>query len=161
MAIGRNRQTYCVVSRDFTESKYHETSCSSGTHSHFSWSEINELWCDGLLAPDDKGKPGFVGGRLEDRPTGEEAPDYLFEWLIVGKVIRFKRNPAVRGLSSRYGEYLAWQSTAKAPWAQVLIANMRQPRIKKSKTKLRRGRCEKMNVLEPGYIRTGTVKVSG
>lgn len=72
------------------------------------------------------GKPGFIGGQLDRKRIGEGfEPDYLFEWLVPGKVIRYKRNPATRGLSAKYGHYLASKLNKGELWAQTMLANIR------------------------------------
>ncbi len=122
-------QRFCVVTRDVDEETYRKYPCSSGRHVHIGWAEINMMWDRNELEPVGQDRPGFDGGAIEKRRAGDgEEPDYLFEWLIVGKVIRFKRNPAVRGLSAKYGEYLARMLAKKEPWAQTLIGNMRGQR---------------------------------
>lgn len=119
------RQRFCVVTRDVDEAKYHTKPCSAGHHIHIGWGEVNDLWQEGSLEPVNN-RPGFAGGQIQRGRIGEGIePDYLFEWLIPGKVIRFKRNPATRGLSAKYGTYLASKLEKGALWAQTMIANIR------------------------------------
>lgn len=118
-------ERFCVVTREITENHYLKYGCRSQDHIHIGWGELNDLWQEGSLEPADK-KPGFVGGQLERKRIGEGVePDYFFEWLIPGKVIRYKRNPATRGLSAKYGHYLASKLNKGELWAQTMIANIR------------------------------------
>lgn len=122
------RQRFCVVTRDVDETKYHSKPCSAGHHIHIGWGEVNDLWQEGSLEPADN-KPGFDGGKLQRSRIGEGVePDYLFQWLIPGKVIRYKRNPATRGMSAKYGHYLASKLAKGALWAETMIANIRGQR---------------------------------
>lgn len=121
LAIGRNRQRFCVVDRDISE-QYYRDNPSHDWHSHINWRELNELHVEGSLQP--------IG---EQRPTraeieGQEldaVPDYVFEWLIAGRVIRAKRHIATRGMAAKYGEFLAAEYAAKKPWARAMVAQMR------------------------------------
>lgn len=115
-----------MVTRNVTLESYQKYGCLSQDHLHIPWGELNDLWQEGSLEPVPDGKPGFAGGRLDRSRIGEGIePDYLFEWLVPGKVIRYKRNPATRGLSAKYGHYLAAKLNKGEPWAQVMLADMR------------------------------------
>ena len=118
-----------MVTRNVTPESYQKYGCGSQDHLHIAWGELNDLWQEGSLEPMPDGKPGFAGGELPRKRIGEGIePDYLFEWLVPGKVIRYKRNPATRGLSAKYGHYLAAKLNSGEPWAQVMLAEMRGER---------------------------------
>lgn len=75
------------------------------------------------------GKPGFVGGQLERKRIGEGVePDHFFEWLVPGKVIRYKRIVPVRGRSAKFGHYLASKLLKGELWAETMVANIRGQR---------------------------------
>jgi hypothetical protein len=90
---------------------------------------LNDLWRENSLEPVNN-KPGFAGGELTERkPIGDGFdPDYLFEWLIPGKVIRYKRSVPVRGRSAKFGHYLASKLLKGELWAQTMVANIRGQR---------------------------------
>lgn len=118
-----------MVPKCITEESYLRRGCKSQDHLHIRWGEINDLWQEGSLEPMPDGKPGFAGGKLERKRIGEGIePDYLFDWLVPGKVIRYKRNPPTRGLSAKYGHYLAAKLNKGEPWAQVMLADMKGQR---------------------------------
>lgn len=121
MAIGRNRQRFCVVDRDISE-EYFRNHPSHEWHTHINWRELNELHVEGSLQP--------IGEQVVSRAEMEReelclVPDYVFEWLIVGRVIRSKRHIATRGMTSKFGTYLAAEYAAKKPWAKAMVAQMR------------------------------------
>lgn len=121
MAIGRNRQRFCVVDRDISE-EYYRTHLSHEWHTHINWRELNELHVEGSLQP--------IGEQSVSRAEMEReelclVPDYVFEWLIAGRVIRSKRHIATRGMTSKFGAYLAGEYAAKKPWARAMVAQMR------------------------------------
>ena len=111
----------CVVAKCVTlETLPFEPCCF---HHHIGWQELNEYYADGSLQPVD-------GARELSKDEEGREPDYILEWLQFatreGKksVIRFKREIPNRGLSSKYGTYLAEALRKRRKWAQVLIEAM-------------------------------------
>jgi hypothetical protein len=119
--VSKKRTKFCVVGRNVTEDSFRkDPQCER--HPHISWQELNKMHTDGGLQP--------IGElrSIEICDERDARPDYLFEWLIAGKAIRFKRHIPLRGMSSKFGAYLAESLKAKAPWAQAMVAQMRGER---------------------------------
>jgi hypothetical protein len=55
----------------------------------------------------------------------ENEPDYMYRWLIVGRVLQFRRNNPSRGISAKYGAEIADALEKKKPYAKVFIATIR------------------------------------
>lgn len=55
----------------------------------------------------------------------DSEPDYIFKWLIVGRVLQFVRYVPARGLSSKFGAYVAEALEKKKPWAKAFVAQIR------------------------------------
>lgn len=142
------RRRICVVSRSVTRENFSEESCPF--HSHIGWQELNTFHAEGSLQPVD-------GVRESAKDEDGREPDYVFEWLITGKVIRYKREIPYRGSSTKDGWYLAQELKKHKGWAVVAVAHTHPSRTKASKTKMRSSQREKMRVLEPGYERKETV----
>lgn len=113
----RSRHRFCIVSHQVTESQYNADSCKAGKHSHVGWSEVNEMHNEGSIQP--IGVDPAIA-------KAEGEPDYVFEWLIPGRVLRFKRHIPIRGLSSKFGAYLAAAFKRRKPWAVVMVSQMRE-----------------------------------
>lgn len=112
VSVGRH---ICIVAKAVTLETLPKESCSF--HHHIGWRELNEYHTEGSLQP--------VDGVREFAKDGEgREPDYLLEWLIPGRVLRFKREIPHRGLSSKYGNYLAAALRQHRKWAQAMIADM-------------------------------------
>ena len=109
----------CVVSRSVTKEKLAEEPCAF--HHHIGWKELNEIHLDGSLQPVD-------GVREHAKDAEGREPDYILEWLIPGKVLRYKRELSIRGMSSKYGSYLAEELSKRRAWARVLLSDMRSVR---------------------------------
>lgn len=77
------------------------------------YKEIRLLHAAGEIAP-----PEGVREHAKDWEGRE--PDYIFEWILPG-VLRYKRDIPHRGLSSKYGWYLAQQLRKGS---QIARANM-------------------------------------
>lgn len=109
------KRRICLVAKAITVEGFpKEPHCF---HHHITWSELNQFHVEGSLQP--------VDGVREHAKDGEgREPDYLLEWLIPGRVLRFKREIPHRGLSSKYGNYLAEALREHRKWAQAMIADM-------------------------------------
>lgn len=117
MAIGRKRDRFCIVSRNVTADSFLKDP-DHDRHPHIGWQEINTLFAENALQP-------ISGLEIKDiSDERESTPDYIFEWLT-GSVIRYKRHIPTRGMSSKFGEYLARAVKAKEPWAEAMMAQMR------------------------------------
>lgn len=117
MAVGKKRNRFHVVGRHVTaESFLKDPQCER--HTHIGWEELNILFSENSLQPIN----GL--GETDISDERENSPDYIFEWLT-GGVIRFKRHIPTRGMSSKFGEYLAGRLNAKEPWARAMVAQMR------------------------------------
>lgn len=120
--LGASR--FCVVDRSWTEETAKLHTCSDGSHRHLGWKEINELWTLGFLEP----------MRAPGAPRPIDEPDYVFEWLIPGRIIQFKRMAAIRGLSCKVGATHAMAVEAaidgkdKGNWALAMLASIRMRR---------------------------------
>lgn len=117
MAI-RKRNSFCIVNRSIDEESYRKNPCHD-RHVHISWKELNELHSKGFLEP--------IGElrQVSDCAERESVPDYVFEWLIIGSVLKFKRHTPTRGLSAKYGPFLAQAIRDKEDWAKTMVAQMR------------------------------------
>jgi hypothetical protein len=109
----------CVVARSTTVETLPFDPCCF--HHHIGWRELNEHHNDGSL------EPVTAVRELVKVEDGCE-PDYVLEWLVPGRVLRYKREIPNRGLSSKYGTYLAEALRKRKKWAQALIADMRASR---------------------------------
>jgi hypothetical protein len=110
----------CVVPRAATlENLKGKFPCSQ--HKHVGWKELRQLHDEGSLEP-------VQGARESTKDAEGREPDYLLEWLIPGRVLRFKREIPTRGLSSKYGAYLAEALRQRQGWAKVVIADMQTGR---------------------------------
>lgn len=89
------------------------------------------MWAEGFLEPI----------RAPGTPHSEKEPDYLFEWLVYGRAIQFKRMTAVRGLSCKVGIHIAAaveeiltateqgrQASEGIEWALVMLKDIRMRR---------------------------------
>jgi hypothetical protein len=144
LAIGKNRRTFCVVNRGVTLFDYSAHSCRAGKHAHINQAELDQLRSDGSIRPvDEKSAP----------KVGEPQPDHIFEWLIAEKVLRFMRETPTSGNSSRLGWYLADEyredrkqlssvlvsgSGERKLWAEAMVSQMRDPRLRLPPTSSRR-----------------------
>ena len=123
MARGRrdekgDRKRFCVVARSVDEASWRkDRDCER--HTHVSWSELNVLHAENSLQP--IGELGQANPD-DDRPV---EPDYIFEWLIPGHVIRYKRHIPTRGLSSKYGEVIANALGRREAWARLWVSQVR------------------------------------
>jgi hypothetical protein len=98
----RRRHSFCLVGcagYDSSLLERHEL------HGHIGWKEVNRLWSEGFLQP----------------LSGDGSP-YLFEWLIPGRVIRFKRRMIIRDLSSRFGEVIERAVRNRETWAMCWLS---------------------------------------
>lgn len=109
----------CVVSRLMTVERLADEPCAF--HHHIGWRELNELHNDGSLQPVD-------GIREHAKDAEGREPDYILEWLVPGRVLRYKRELSIRGLSSKYGGYLADALRKRKKWAAALLGDMRTGR---------------------------------
>lgn len=116
----------CVVSKSVTIEKLPKESCSF--HHHIGWRELNEYHAEGSLQPVD-------GVREFAKDSEGREPDYLLEWLVPGRVLRYKRDIALKGMSAKYGPYLAEQLAKGRKWAKVLLQDMQTGRRPKSGNK--------------------------
>lgn len=114
MAIGKKRQRFCIVGPTVTEATI--LSCQSGTHAHLNWAELNLMHDEGEIEP--------LGVDPNIKKT-ELEPDYVFKWLIAGRVLQFVRHVPARGLSSKFGAYVAEALEKKKPWAKAFVAQIR------------------------------------
>jgi hypothetical protein len=61
-------------------------------------------------------------------PRTELTPDYVFEWLIPERVLRFKRRIPSHGQSTELGEYLAAEYRKRKQWALAMVSQIREER---------------------------------
>jgi hypothetical protein len=115
--MGRGSGHFCVVWKSVTLENLSEESCSF--HHHVGWKELNEYHLDGSLQPVD-------GVREHAKDENGREPDYILEWLIPGRVLRYKKELPIRGMSSKYGTYLADALSKRKLWARVFLADMRR-----------------------------------
>jgi hypothetical protein len=108
------RKSFCLVGPRVTEESI--LSCQSGTHAHISWKELNLMHDEGEIEP--------IGVDPSLKKT-ELEPDYVMKWLIIGRVLQFVRHVPARGLSSKFGAYVAAALEKKKPWAKVFVAEIR------------------------------------
>lgn len=115
----KERKGICIVGKHVTLETLNKESCSF--HYHIRWPQLNALHADGSLKP--------VDGVLEHAKDDEgRLPDYTLEWLIVGSVLRYLREIPNRGLSSKYGWYLAQQLRKGSVVARANIADIQRHR---------------------------------
>jgi hypothetical protein len=115
----KQKRHICVVAKAVTLETLAKHPCCF--HHHINWRELNEYHVEGTLQPVD-------GVREHAKDDEGREPDYLLEWLVPGRVLRFKREIPHRGLSSKYGTYLAEELKRRRPWAKAMIADMQAGR---------------------------------
>lgn len=110
MAIGKRRQRFCAVGPRVTAETI--LSCSSGTHAHFSWSEINLMRTEGEIEP--------LGLTPEELKETHGEADFVFRWLTP-RILQWIRHVPTRGLSSKYGVVIEEALRLKKKWARVWV----------------------------------------
>lgn len=114
--IEHSRHRFCVVNADVDAKSCRTDGCRSGKHRHIRWNELSEL-----LATEDQIRP------LDAAEPKQPEPDYVFEWLIPWRVLRWrKRAIPTRGRSSKFGVYLSDEASKRRPWAGVMISEIRR-----------------------------------
>ena len=88
-------------------------------HEHFTWAQCNELWSMEFLAP-----LRFDGQALTEDQKKRDRAGYLFEWLVPGFVIQWRRKTAIHGLSCHVGAPLTHALERREGWAKVMLADI-------------------------------------
>jgi hypothetical protein len=124
----------CIIPIDWTLTDYLARPCETGSHIHFSRSQLSPFLEEGRVVV----LRGMLGeGRREQvRGTRENVVVYLID----------REGPATKhpcaaeamngGLSFRYGEYLAKRIRQKEPWALVLRSEIRRVKLYDDPTEL-------------------------
>lgn len=120
MAIGKNRQRFCIVGKYISRESF-EKDPDHDRHAHIGWKELRDLHDQNFLQP----IAATLGTKDISFGREENSPDFIFEWLT-GSAIRFKRHVPTRGLSSKFGAYLAAALKRKEAWAEVLVEIIRE-----------------------------------
>jgi hypothetical protein len=107
----------CVVNKSTTIEGYRREPCSS--HHHIGWKALNKFYGDGSLC-----RAG--GDRRRATTVNDAEPAYPLEWLIPDKVLRYTLDIPVRGLSSKYGWYLAQELRRGSLVAQVNVIEIKR-----------------------------------
>lgn len=116
--MAERRGSYHIVARSVTAETFSLSDCPN--HHHINYRELKELHASGDVAP-----PEGIREHAKDWEGRE--PDYLLEWVMPG-VLRYKRDIPHRGLSSKYGWYLAQELRKNSPVARVNIADIQRHR---------------------------------
>lgn len=114
VSLMAKRKSFCVVGSKVSEASI--LSCKSGTHFHVNWREVNLMHDEGEIEP--------LGVNPEIEKT-ENEPDYVFRWLIPGRVLQFKRHVPSRGISAKYGWLIAMALEKEEQWAKAWVATVR------------------------------------
>jgi hypothetical protein len=107
------RKNFCCVGSGVSEETIQP--CASGKHFHLSWREVNAMFDEGEIEP----------LTMDEAKKPEAEPDYVFRWLVPGRVLQSKRHIAARGISAKYGDLIAAALERREQWARVWVSTVR------------------------------------